>query len=146
MGLGGRKWLAGGSSIRTISVDRPGSDSTCSKAGEFAIVCLRCSNTSAGNASAPACWKDLIGTIGPCLAILTVSQDGRRITVVSSSSVHDVRVDSLRCFPEGVRYCSSILRSSWLVNSMLETSCDSQVFQSRLERAESERQGDDPTT
>lgn len=79
---------------------------------------------------------------------MTVSQDGRKITVVSSCSVCEVRVDSRRCLPDGVTYRSSIFSSSWLVPVILDTSCDNHVFQSLLERVEFVRRGGDgvPTT
>jgi hypothetical protein len=51
------------------------------------------------------------GVVGSTWGVM-VSHDGRSMTVVSSCSVCDVRVLFLRCFPEGVRYCSSILKSS----------------------------------
>jgi hypothetical protein len=57
-------------------------------------------------------------------------------------------VDSLRCLPDGVMYRSSIFNSSSLVLVILDTSCDSHAFQSRLDRVESVRRGGEgvPTT
>jgi hypothetical protein len=53
-----------------------------------------------------------VGVAAESAQAITVSQDGRNITVVSSRSVCEVRVDSLRCLPDGVMYRSSIFSSS----------------------------------
>jgi hypothetical protein len=68
-------------------------------------------NLNASVSTTSVLFRTLVGV--SCAGFrMTVSQDGRRMTVVSSSSVCDERMVSALCFPEGVKYCSCILRSS----------------------------------
>jgi hypothetical protein len=132
------------SGVTSLNVSVCGCDLSSTDVPTGVVLCCSTENGNVCLSTVSAASTD--GVIGSKWGVM-VSHDGRSITVVSSCSVWDVRVLSLRYLLEGVRYCSLILRSSWLVNSMLETSCDSQAFQSRLERAESGRRGDGvPTT